>query len=198
MERYLLSAPTGFNEATVHLNSVAASHPELLRDLADQIMSGTAISLENVAQCSDAVEDWEVDESAIASVVEALRFVFHGARKLGCTPELLNGALSSSTDMSENAAATCAASWSAADEGVRTGATAAGLSVGALRSVEWKVGVAMSSSQCKELGVPFVTLKLVATDGAGLAQTARSVELSLPEFEEMHATLREAAQCLEE
>lgn len=48
--------------------------------------------------------------------------------------------------------------------------------------MEWKLGVAMSSSGCKALNVPYVTLKLKVMESPGEVKV-HCIELSLKQFQ---------------
>ena len=47
--------------------------------------------------------------------------------------------------------------------------------------MDWKLGVAMSSSGCRSLNTPHVTLQLQVTESRGTVQY-HNIEMSLPEF----------------
>jgi hypothetical protein len=48
--------------------------------------------------------------------------------------------------------------------------------------MKWKLGVAMSSSSCRSLGVPYVTMVLSVADASGLVKD-HSFEMSIAEFQ---------------
>ena len=50
-----------------------------------------------------------------------------------------------------------------------------------LVDVQWKVGVAMSSDECKSLSSPFVTLSLTVANPSGQLQT-HTLELTMIQF----------------
>lgn len=47
--------------------------------------------------------------------------------------------------------------------------------------MDWKLGMAMSSSGCRSLNTPHVTLHLKVTESRGAVQY-HNIEMSLPEF----------------
>ena len=47
--------------------------------------------------------------------------------------------------------------------------------------MDWKLGMAMSSSGCRSLNTPHVTLQLQVTESRGIVQY-HNIEMSLPEF----------------
>ncbi|KAL6057895.1 COMM domain-containing protein 6 [Balamuthia mandrillaris] len=70
------------------------------------------------------------------------------------------------------------------------------LSIGQLVDLEWKLGVAATSSNCKELASPFVSLVMHVADSNSKV-TAYPFELSLPEFQEFASNLKDVANLLD-
>ena len=66
---------------------------------------------------------------------------------------------------------------------------------GRLRSLKWKVGVAVDSSIGGGLMTPFVTLDLAATDAHG-SHTRNVVELSVKEFYALREEVRRAKEAM--
>jgi len=64
------------------------------------------------------------------------------------------------------------------------------LNVGKLVSLEWKLGVAISSSQFNSVNAPFVTLLLKVSDNNN-AITSHSFELSASEFNDFAKNLND-------
>lgn len=60
-------------------------------------------------------------------------------------------------------------------------APAAGISVGKLVDFEWKIGVAVAGTECKNLKVPYVRV-LLHVDGADGRVEAHTFEMSISEF----------------
>lgn len=56
------------------------------------------------------------------------------------------------------------------------------LQLGRLFDLQWKLGVAVSSSNCSNLGAPFVALSYKISDANGKAR-GYAMELSYPEFQ---------------
>lgn len=48
--------------------------------------------------------------------------------------------------------------------------------------MNWKLGVAMSSSSCRSLSTPYISLQLRMSESAGTTQL-RSFEMTVPEFQ---------------
>jgi hypothetical protein len=70
------------------------------------------------------------------------------------------------------------------------------LSVGQLIEMKWKLGVAMSSSSCRSLGVPYVTMVLSVADASGLVKD-HSFEMSIAEFQNFSKQVKEMGAVLE-
>lgn len=51
--------------------------------------------------------------------------------------------------------------------------------------MDWKLGVSISSSVCKSLNTPYVTLQLRVSESPGQVEL-RTVEMSLPQFQVMY------------
>ena len=61
-------------------------------------------------------------------------------------------------------------------------ATARTLNIGQLVSMDWKLGVAVQSSSCKALRVPYVSLVMRVADQEGNIES-HPMELTVPEFQ---------------
>lgn len=48
--------------------------------------------------------------------------------------------------------------------------------------MDWKLGVAMSSSSCRSLSTPYISLQLKISDSATTTQL-RHIEMTVPEFQ---------------
>ncbi|KAK7452264.1 hypothetical protein BaRGS_00039745 [Batillaria attramentaria] len=68
--------------------------------------------------------------------------------------------------------------------------------VGKLVDIKWKVGLAVSSDECKNLNFPFVTMTLKTADSSG-QEHLRTVEMTLSQFRNLSRELQEAAKALE-
>jgi len=64
------------------------------------------------------------------------------------------------------------------------------LNVGKLISLEWKLGVAISSSQYKSINAPFVTILLKVSDNNDVI-TSHSFELTAGEFNDFAKNLND-------
>ncbi|PRP74224.1 COMM domain-containing protein 6-like protein [Planoprotostelium fungivorum] len=65
-----------------------------------------------------------------------------------------------------------------------------GVSVGKIESFKWRAGVAMQSSNCEVLHVPYVSVALTVSDGDNKKDT-RTIEMSLSQFHEFARVFKE-------
>ncbi|KAK7097787.1 COMM domain-containing protein 6-like [Littorina saxatilis] len=68
--------------------------------------------------------------------------------------------------------------------------------VGQLLDIRWKLGLAVSSDECKNLNFPFVTMTLKTADSSG-QEHSRTVEMTLTQFRNMSKQLQEMAKSME-
>ena len=60
------------------------------------------------------------------------------------------------------------------------------LALDTLVGFEWKVGVALQSSRCKDLGAPFVSVVLRLRDPSSGDVVSHGIEMSISEFQVFH------------
>jgi hypothetical protein len=70
------------------------------------------------------------------------------------------------------------------------------LNIGRLISLDWKLGVSLTSSHCANLKTPFVSIIVRVAEQDGEVAT-HALELSLPEFQDFKTTLRAAGSSLD-
>jgi len=63
------------------------------------------------------------------------------------------------------------------------GSTSQTFTIGELVDLQWRLGVAVKSSNCKNLSSPYVSLLIKVRDSDQKLQT-RTMELTLPEFQD--------------
>ncbi|XP_061851541.1 COMM domain-containing protein 6 isoform X1 [Colius striatus] len=68
--------------------------------------------------------------------------------------------------------------------------------VGQFVDIKWKLGVAMSSDNCRSLKYPYVTVTLKVADPSGQI-TDRSFEMTIPQFKNFFMQFKEMAAVLE-
>lgn len=203
---HMLAAPAGFSAAVATMNSVA--HTE-----AFGLLVGAAFAHEELGSGAldtsaflGALAGEGVTAAQADGVVQALLFVCRGCiqHKVGADGEQLRDALQSYSEMADPAIMVLMQCWAAAEDS-RTSATAAAdggpsakraFSIGQLESLDWKLGVAVSSNQCSQLVSPFVVLTFRVSDPNGEVATQK-IELSYSEYQELTSKFSDAAAVLE-
>lgn len=100
---------------------------------------------------------------------------------------MLHDALQSFTELSEAAIVTLVRCWARVDEMAAANAKHV-FNIGQLVSLDWKLGVSISSSQCQNLMTPFVTLTFRVVDANG-SVTTQEIELTYSEFQVLHGRM---------
>jgi hypothetical protein len=127
--------------------------------------------------------------------INALIFIFKSAASEKASVEDFTAEVKGSSLFKKECAAVLREVWRSEGSALLS-QTQAPLSVGELVSMDWKVGVATSSSDCKSLNAPYVSLQLKVSESQGQAKT-HNVEMSLPEFQNFATQLREMSNALE-
>ncbi|XP_062580614.1 COMM domain-containing protein 6-like [Saccostrea cucullata] len=70
------------------------------------------------------------------------------------------------------------------------------LTAGKLIDMKWKLGVAVSSDECKSLNSPYVTMTLKVADPSGKIST-HSREMTVPQFQNFSQQMKEMANKME-
>lgn len=70
------------------------------------------------------------------------------------------------------------------------------LSIGQLVEMQWKLGMAVGSDTCRSLNSPYVTLLLKIVEPSGQI-SQRSLELTIPQFQNFHKQFKEMAAVME-
>jgi hypothetical protein len=70
------------------------------------------------------------------------------------------------------------------------------VNIGQLVDMEWCFGMSMSSSSCRSLNSPFITVLLKVAEPSGLI-VSRSFEMTMPEFQNFARQIREMAHTFE-
>merc|ERR1712167_57470 len=92
--------------------------------------------------------------------------------------------LSTYTSLQATASTVLQTCWQSKGETlVKTDAVREMLKVGQLMDVDWRVGVALESSECKDLREPYVTLVFQVGSDASTIES-ETVELSVAQFQE--------------
>ncbi|XP_056013154.1 COMM domain-containing protein 6-like isoform X2 [Ostrea edulis] len=70
------------------------------------------------------------------------------------------------------------------------------LTAGELVDMKWKLGVAVSSDECKSLNSPFVTMTLRVADSSGKIST-HTIEMTVTQFQHFSQQMKEMASRME-
>ncbi|XP_061164111.1 COMM domain-containing protein 6-like [Saccostrea echinata] len=70
------------------------------------------------------------------------------------------------------------------------------LTAGKLIDMKWKLGVAVSSDECKSLNSPCVTMTLKVADSSGKIST-HSMEMTISQFQNFSKQMKEMANKME-
>ncbi|XP_046332646.2 COMM domain-containing protein 6-like isoform X1 [Haliotis rufescens] len=134
---------------------------------------------------------------SITSVVNALTYLLRSAAALKMDGEEFQNQLTSSDIFSKDVVDTLVHSWN--EQGRQLMATTSQLqclNVGQLLDLQWRVGVAISSDDCKNLNSPTITLLLTIAETGGNI-TKHSVEMTLTQFRNFSRQLKEMAILME-
>ncbi|KAL5460090.1 hypothetical protein EMCRGX_G033511 [Ephydatia muelleri] len=145
--------------------------------------------------------NYELDMAALdtqasaQTCIEALTFIFRNAAVQKLSPDALVAELKSSMEWSDGVLAIVQHVWKEEGQALCDKPKDV-LSVGQLVSMDWKLGVSISSSSCRSLNSPHVSLLLKVANPAGTVQQ-HSAEMSVSEFQNFAAQLKEMANTLD-
>jgi len=168
MDRYLLSAPNGFNKAIATIET-ALGAADVAKDLILRAARGTIRPDETqkikLYQNMFAAKQVVLTDADIVNTLRCLAYINRGASS-HCekgSVKSLGKALVGATNASDEVAAAIAQAWAATasleeDSAQEEVPTEDSFSVGKLQGLDWKLGVRLSSSNCDRLSAPFVRL----------------------------------------
>jgi len=169
------------------MNSISAASPKAFVALVADVFARERGNIDDVA----------AHPSRDEGIVNTLAYIFRAIVEHGDTT-----LLSSLQNLSEATVATAegivqgiSESASIPEKGV--GAAKRALNIGTLVSLDWKVGIALASSQCDSLLAPYITLVFKVRNSTDDVVT-QAVELTLPEFQEISKTLVEVSAKLDQ
>ncbi|ESO94035.1 hypothetical protein LOTGIDRAFT_153516 [Lottia gigantea] len=79
---------------------------------------------------------------------------------------------------------------------ILTGCVFQDLNIGKLLDIKWKLGMAVSSNDCKHLNTPYVTMAITVADQSGTA-IQHSIEMTVPQFRNFSKQLKEMSVLLD-
>ncbi|XP_003383596.1 PREDICTED: COMM domain-containing protein 6-like [Amphimedon queenslandica] len=194
---FLSSPPLGFSEAVGMLNALPQG---LLAEMSQDVIAFLQYQsgFINTAQHEMSIQKIAPSISTpinAQSCINALTFIFRSAATEKSSAEAFAKQLKNSPLFSESSAAVLRQVWETEGPSL-VALPKTALSVGELVSMDWKLGVAMSSNGCKALNVPYVTLQLKVMESPGEVKV-HSIELSLKQFQNFAAQLKDMSNALE-
>ncbi|KAJ8028595.1 COMM domain-containing protein 6 [Holothuria leucospilota] len=189
---------TGWHTAVQHLNQ----YPEnLTAELCQEVIallqySKGQIDVENFTQ---SLQSCGVDCStkSVQEAANVLTCVFRHAAESKLDPEKLKSQLRDAVTWSESTVAIVIKAWSDQKSHLISVADAyKALNVGKLVDFKWKLGLAMSSSSCKNLNSPYIVVSMKIASPSGEVQL-QSFEMTVPEFKHFSKQMKDMAAVME-
>jgi hypothetical protein len=123
-----------------------------------------------------------VSKDGLSGLVNALGYMLRGCEEHKVEASALINALGTCTEVTETTASIIANCWTTYSSSQAQETLNRVLNVGHLVGIDWKLGVALSSSSCNSLLAPFVTIVFHITDVNGNT-VAEKVEFTYSEFQ---------------
>ncbi|XP_046577837.1 LOW QUALITY PROTEIN: COMM domain-containing protein 6-like [Haliotis rubra] len=198
MAAILQSLPQGFQEAITDAS-------QLPQDMLAQICQDVSTFLQYKSGPVKPEKYTQLLEAASASptkvsmnsVVNALTYILRSAAALKLDGEEFQNQLITSDIFTKDVLDTLVHTWR--EQGrqlMETTSQLQCLNVGQLLDLQWRVGVAISSDDCKSLNSPHITLLLTIAETGG-SITKHSVEMTLTQFRNFSRQLKEMAVLME-
>nr|XP_003218706.1 PREDICTED: COMM domain-containing protein 6 isoform X1 [Anolis carolinensis] len=136
--------------------------------------------------------------SDVAKVVNAISFVFSTAAKCELSSEELSTKLSSAAGgLPKQAIQVIRHVWNEQGRSLTAAEDAKHMvAVGQLIDFQWKLGMAVSSGNCKSLKSPYVTIAMKVADASGHI-TSKTFEMTVSQFQNFYSQFKEMASILE-
>jgi hypothetical protein len=191
----LTNAPQGFSNAVAALNSLPQG---ILAEMCQDVMAflQSDIGYLPIAPYKLTLSGLSLSTRPDAETcINALTFLFKSAASEGVSAEELVSELKSSPQWLESSMAVIRHIWK--EEGpALCSKPKETLSVGQLVSMDWQLGMTMSSSSCRSLHSPYLTLQLNVADPSG-SLIQRTLQLTIAEFQNFAGQLKDMASALE-
>lgn len=136
-----------------------------------------------------------IDRRQQQAVLDALIYVFRSATKLSLDVNEFSHQLLRSSIWNKNSVETVTRFWRDKSSTFSVESASSFLNVGKLLEVQWKVGMAVSSSLCKNLNSMFVTMMLRVLDPKGEI-IMKSFEMTLSDFRKFSSQIRDLANMM--
>jgi len=198
--------PPGFFSANEILNSLPTAVSSHLINKTFDIIRNQAgsVSVEKYVQLAgDVLQSVDGDPTdIIQSAINAVEFIFMNAMTVKPKGSEFGQALAQQTDIKKELISIFDIAWQTHLEGgedidtTATSTTLKALRLGQLVGIDWKLGIGISSSHCKNLHAPFVSMVVKVADPTGHINSSY-MELTLNEFNEFAKTFRDISQQLD-
>ncbi|XP_067663706.1 COMM domain-containing protein 6-like [Haliotis asinina] len=190
--------PQGFQEAITDASQLPQDMlAQICQDVATFLQYKTGpVKTEKYTQLLE-VSSASPTKVSVASVVNAVTYILRSAASLKLDEEEFKNQLMSSDIFTRDVLDTLVHTWR--EQGRQLMGTTSQLqclNVGQLLNLQWRVGVAISSDDCKSLNSPTITLLLTIAETGG-SITKQSVEMTLTQFRNFSRQLKEMAVLME-
>ncbi|XP_022781259.1 COMM domain-containing protein 6-like [Stylophora pistillata] len=194
MSQVFVDVPQGFNSAVEALNSVPQDIlVEMCQDVAAFLQYRVALLPEE--QYKKSLKDAGVLYDT-KLLLNAISYIFRSAAKAKLPTEKLIAELKSSLCWKENTLSVLKHVWNEQGKILSSSDLTETLNVGQLLEMKWKLSVGVSSSSCRSLNSPYITVLVTVTDPSG-GVSSKSFEMAIGEFKKFASQMREIASVLE-
>ncbi|KAH3832334.1 COMM domain-containing protein 6-like isoform X1 [Dreissena polymorpha] len=198
MTDLLKGAPNGFTTAVQQMNTLPA---EIIFTLSCDvaILLQNKIGVVNLDKLVKMVQDLntDIDRDTLQSIVNAVTYLFRWSTKAGLSSEEFSGILESSSLFQAPTCSALTTVWSQQRSNLQlSNEQRHVLGVGQLLDLQWKLGMAVTSDQCRNLNSPYVTLTFTVGDPGGSVRT-HTVEMSTAQFRNFSKQLKDIQKMME-
>eukprot|EP00002_Diphylleia_rotans_P008119 TRINITY_DN1783_c0_g1_i1.p1 TRINITY_DN1783_c0_g1~~TRINITY_DN1783_c0_g1_i1.p1 ORF type:complete len:198 (+),score=40.08 TRINITY_DN1783_c0_g1_i1:50-643(+) len=174
-------APSGFLEAVGLIGKLPATVFEILTvEVIDFVLYKSAVLSQTRIEKAYPSENKVLSGDELQSVINAVTYLYRAFARDNMALDAVGTVLQELSIPTEHLTL-LAKTWKSRSASVNEGIQRL-LSVGTLVDMQWKVGVAVQSSNCEALRSPYVSIVLKVADSDGKVH-AHPFELTVPEFQ---------------
>ncbi|XP_071126511.1 COMM domain-containing protein 6-like [Mytilus edulis] len=155
----------------------------------------SAIDVETLKERFDE-NNIHIEDKDLQSILHILKYIYRSAGKLKVHHDSLKKQLLSSLKFTEETSENIAYNWKEYGDVLRSDHSFPMFDVGKLIDMQWKLGVAVSSDDCRNLNSTFVAMTLKVADTSGNL-TSHAFEMTIPQFKNLSKQLQEMAKSME-
>ncbi|VDH96555.1 Hypothetical predicted protein [Mytilus galloprovincialis] len=137
-----------------------------------------------------------IEDKDLQSILHILKYIYRSASKLKVHHNSLKKQLLSSLKFTEETSENIACNWKEYGDALKSDHSFPMFDVGKLIDMQWKLGVAVSSDDCRNLNSTFVAMNLKVADTSGKL-TSHAFEMTIPQFKNLSKQLQEMAKSME-